>query len=446
MKALLGGLRELFRYKSAVFGLVIIFLLVLMAIYTVITIPYDEAVRLWRGGRDVWVELPRNALPRWVNLLPGTNRPENIVVSSKEYSEKEVIPLKGPSKKVKIELPFKFAYDDFPKEVSVRFLTSFKTKAPFVLLKWQTPDGREVELGSVSLGESRWHLISLQHDLARKLGAADVEKALFGDPQRGYTIPLKGDYKLLLEAYVFEENTELDAKLIVYGAVYGLAGTDHRRRDLTVALLWGAPIALAFGLLAAFGSVITTLIIAAIGAWFGGIVDAFIQRLTEIRMILPTLPILIMVGMFYSRSIWVILGVLIILGIVGAAVKTFRAMFLQVKNSPYIEAARSYGAGNFRIIFRYLVPRAIPWIIPSFVLLIPSFVFLEASLAVIGLGDPVLPTWGKVIHDAYEEGALYMGHYYWMLQPTLLLMLTGFGFATVGFTLDKIFNPRLREI
>ncbi len=87
----------------------------------------------------------------------------------------------------------------------------------------------------------------------------------------------------------------------------------------------------------------------------------------------------------------------------------------------------------------------IPLLIPALVSAVPSFVFLEASLAVLGLGDPVLPTWGKVINDAFEDGALYQGLYYWVLEPAVLLMLTGFGFALLGFALDRIFNPRLRD-
>jgi peptide/nickel transport system permease protein len=60
------------------------------------------------------------------------------------------------------------------------------------------------------------------------------------------------------------------------------------------------------------------------------------------------------------------------------------------------------------------------------------------------LGDPTLPTWGKIINDAEENGALYKGYYYWILEPAVLLMFTGLGFALLGFSLDRIFNPRLR--
>jgi len=65
-------------------------------------------------------------------------------------------------------------------------------------------------------------------------------------------------------------------------------------------------------------------------------------------------------------------------------------------------------------------------------------------LALLGLGDPTLPTWGKVINDAYANGALYRGQFYWILEPAILLMITGLGFAMFGFALDRIFNPRLR--
>jgi peptide/nickel transport system permease protein len=88
----------------------------------------------------------------------------------------------------------------------------------------------------------------------------------------------------------------------------------------------------------------------------------------------------------------------------------------------------------------------IPLLIPALVSAVPAFVFLEASLAVLGLGDPVLPTWGKIINDAYVNDALYKGQYYWIVEPAVFLMITGLGFAMLGFALDRIFNPRLRDL
>ena len=151
-----------------------------------------------------------------------------------------------------------------------------------------------------------------------------------------------------------------------------------------------------------------------------------------------------MIGTFYNRSIFTILTAVILLSIFGQGIKTFRAVFMQVKESAYIEAARSYGASNFRIIFLYMIPRLIPMLIPQLIVLIPSYVFLEASLAILGLGDPTLPTWGKMIQDAESQGALYQGWYYWVLEPSALLMVTGLAFSVVGYAMDRVFNPRLR--
>jgi peptide/nickel transport system permease protein len=86
----------------------------------------------------------------------------------------------------------------------------------------------------------------------------------------------------------------------------------------------------------------------------------------------------------------------------------------------------------------------VPLLIPGLVSSVPSFIFFEATLAVLGLGDPTLPTWGKIIYDADIHGALYKGLYYWVLEPAVLLMIAGFGFALLGFSLDRVFNPRLR--
>ena len=255
--------------------------------------------------------------------------------------------------------------------------------------------------------------------------------------------PIKGLYKLQIEMITFEEGSTAQAEFVLTGQVFGWAGTDHMRRDLTIPLLWGTPIALVFGLVASLGTTILTMFIAAIGTCHGGLVDGTIQRVTEVNMVLPFLPILIMIGTFYSRSIWVILGATIALSIFGGGIKAFRATFLQIKESTYIEAAKAYGAKDSRLIFRYLIPRIVPWLLPGLVSSVPAYVFLEASLALLGIGDPVLPTC-KTINEAYANAALYRGWYYWIIEPAALLMITGLAFAMLGFALDRIFNPRLR--
>lgn len=447
MKTIRNTFKELVRYPSAIFGLAILGLLIALSIYAVVSIPYTQAIILWRGGEGIWYKNPRYAAPAWLNFFRKEKLPLTIDQSSLNgTAPKTIIPGATMNEEL-ITYTFDYPYDDFPQDIAIYFSAQYITKQPFVAITWITPGGKKIDVGGFAIDASETYYIAQDTKLLQKFGGMSPEQALFvADPKAGLTPPIKGTYTMVVDGFTFDKASTIDAEMVLYGKLHGIAGTDHLRRDLKVALLWGTPIALAFGLLAAIGTTVITMVIAAFGVWYGGWVDGLIQRITEVNLVLPFLPILIMVGTFYSRSIWVILGVTILLSIFGAGIKTYRAVFMQVRESPYIEAARAYGAGSLRIVFSYLVPRIIPLIIPQLVTLIPTFVFLEAGLAVLGLGDPTLPTWGKIINDAQQNGALYKGLYYWVIEPAVLLMVAGLAFALLGFSLDRIFNPRLRGL
>lgn len=439
-----SSFRKLLQYPSAMAGIFVIALLVVVSIYTVIAIPYAEAIRLWRGGEEVWYRNPKFAPPTWFNLFSSRKFSESFAVSTVDGGiEKTATPGGDDITTYTMTHTFDFVYDVYPQEMLLYVDSAYAKKQPFLSIEWITPDGRTMRISNFAVGEKFTYRFSQDEKLALKLRAEETIPALFSDPETGNV--LKGQYQLVITGTTFEPDSNLDVEFVVHGQVFGLAGTDHARRDLTLPLLWGAPVALAFGLMAAIGTSVLTMTIAAIGTWYGTWIDQLIQRITEVNLVLPFFALMIMIGTFYSRSIWVILGATIILSIFTGAILAYRAVFLQVKESMYIEAAKAYGAGNGRIIFTYLIPRMIPLLIPSLVQAVPAFVFLEASLAVIGLGDPVLPTWGKIIQDAQANGALYKGYYYWVLEPAVLLVITGLAFAFLGFVLDRIFNPRLRD-
>ncbi len=450
---MLRRLKELRRYPTAIFGIAVIGLLVLISVYAMIALPYSEAIRLWRGGPGVWDENPRTAVPAWFDLFTRDKLPRTIVVSTADAGVKTVERLPDGRNRIQIMLPFNYPYEGrngFPTEVTLFSEAVYEgTTRPRLSVQWKTPAGETLTLATNRpMRTSDTYYISQDSQLLTRFGTLP-EVGLFSEAAVGVPAAqrtaVKGEYAVVVQADL-PEGGDFNAKLVVYGRAHGLAGTDHRRRDIMVALLWGTPLALVFGLLAAVGSTLTTFILAGIGTWYGGKTDFIFQRITQVNMVIPTLPILIMVGQFYSRSLWLMLGIIIAMSIFSGAMVTYRAMFLQAKEAPYIEAARAYGASNFRTVFRYLLPRIVPVLLPNFVTVVPSFVFLEASLAVLGLGDPILPTWGKVIHDAQTQSALYKGLYYWVLQPAVLLMITGFAFAMVGFALDRVFNPRLRTV
>jgi peptide/nickel transport system permease protein len=443
MNTLLAGLRQLRHYPSAIIGLTIVFSLLVLSLVTVLTIPYSEAIRLWRGGAGVWDEFPELARPAWFQLFNSRKLPRTIIVDTRQDG-KEVVDQPDGTRLMNANLRFEFPYDVLPSEIGLWLSTTAKETQPFVMLSWRKPNGEEIAFEERTPRQTERYFVSRDERLREHLKARSIEEALFSAGSGGNDLALRGTYELAIEGILFEPDTDLDARLVVYGKVHGFAGTDVQRRDLGVALLWGTPIALTFGLLAAVGTTVFSLMISAVGTWFGGRLDAIIQRITEVNAMLPGLTLLVMIGMFYSRSLWVMLLAIILLSMFSLGIKTYRAIFLSLKEAPYIEAARAYGAGGFRIVFRYMIPRVIPMLIPAFVTAIPGFVFLEASLSILGLGDPDIPTWGKLLSDAYANEALYKGYYYWVLEPAALLMITGMSFAMSGFALDRMFNPRLR--
>jgi len=445
MKNFLNTFREILKYPSAIFGAFVVLVLVVASIVVVVKIPYSEAINIWRGGEEIVGKNPRNVPPIWYNWF----RKDKLVVSldmnegdEGVYVEETVT--EGGTHIKTTTFEFDFQYNSFPQDLVFYFTSTYQDKQPFVSVKIFTPDEREIKAGSFAIGTTHTYPLNQDDKLRKKLDGVVPNIGLFIQEGDEAQKVVQGVYKIQVELITFEKDSTAQAEFVMHGQVFGWAGTDHLRRDLTLPMLWGIPIALAFGLIAAMGTSILTMTIAAVGTWYGGFIDGLIQRITEINMVIPFLPILIMIGTFYSRSIWVILGATVALSIFTGAIKNYRATFMQIKESTYIEAAKAYGAKDSRLIFRYLIPRIIPWMLPGLVSSVPAYVFLEASLALLGIGDPVLPTWGKTINEAYANAALYRGWYYWIVEPAVLLMITGLAFAMLGFALDRIFNPRLR--
>jgi len=439
-----SGLKDIAQYPTAMAGVIIILLLVGISIYALIAIPYSKAIELWRGEASDWYQNPKLAAPVWFNWFRTDKLPETIDITSTNPDVKRDVVPSGTTTSINYTYTIPYNYNIYPQEFAIYFTAKFKATAPFVGLYWITPDGSKIHLSNFALRDQNTYWVSQDTKLSAELFGASPQIGLFAGPNYNSPTAEKGTYQLQIQGTTFEPDSDYTAEVLIYGKVAGWAGTDNLRRDIGLALLWGTPIALFFGLFAAVGTSLAQLIIAAVSTWFGGWVDMIIQRITGINLVLPFLPILIMVGTFYSRSLFLIMSVVILLSIFGQGILTFRAVFMQVKESPYIDAARSYGASSGKIIFSYMIPRLIPMLIPQFITLVPGYVFLEASLAVLGLGDPTLPTWGKLIDDSYNAGALFQGWYYWVLEPSVLLMVTGLAFSSVGYAMDRVFNPRLR--
>ncbi|HNM35743.1 MAG TPA: ABC transporter permease subunit [Anaerolineales bacterium] len=459
-KKFLALLSELRGYPSAIIGFSIVGLLVLTSIYTVIALPYRQIGRDWFllsvKPRSV---VPKLALPSWVNFFRENDLPSTILIDSRTDSvERTETVLNETTKTITLTYTFDYPYTEFPKDMVIYYYPTYQEKVPFASMILTTPDGRELELrGEMTSFEKNYepgsvlniNKILKQNPNWKEWFSIDEHYPtpafylLFADPNAKTAKAVPGTYILTINAVGFEKDWDLDAQLVIFGQVYGMAGTDYMRRDLMTPLLWGMPIALIFGLLGSIVITVGSAIVGAAAAWYGGWVDKALQVVIEANMILPVLAVGILLYAFYQVNFWLILMIIILLNIFGSPTKTFRAAFLQVKEASYVEAARAYGATNWRIIWHYLIPRITPVMVPQLIALIPSFAFLEATFAIFNVSEVMYPTWGLVIQNAMKYGAAY-GSQFWVLEPISLLLLTGVAFGMSSAAFDYILNPRLR--
>jgi peptide/nickel transport system permease protein len=257
---------------------------------------------------------------------------------------------------------------------------------------------------------------------------------------------LKGTYVIRNTFYMFDPNDSVvDSGVILGGKVYGIMGTDDLRRDLAIGLLWGAPVALFIGLTVSVAAVFIGLLYGIVAGYKGNRTDEGLMRINDVFYSLPTLPLLVILSVTVGRSIFLITGFLVIFGWVGMA-KISRSLALQIKSLGYIEAARLMGQSDTRIIFKHIIPQLLPLTFASIAIAVPSAILGEAALSFFGLGDPSIPTWGQILHDAYSAGAISRGLWWWIVPPGLMIAITGLAFVLIGNALDKTVNVRSRRV
>lgn len=221
-------------------------------------------------------------------------------------------------------------------------------------------------------------------------------------------------------------------------------GTDDVGHDILSQLIYGSRTSLLVGFLGALGVTIVGVLIGLVAGFAGGWVDETLMRLTDIVLVIPYIVFVIVLVAYLGPSIWNIIISITILGWPTIA-RMVRSYVLSLKNSLYIEAARSFGASNLHIMRRHVLPGLIPLVLPVYVLTIVDSILTEAGLSFLGLGDPTHPSWGLLLYYAQIRGAFVRGMWWWIIPPGLMITLTGLGFLLFGISLEEYFNPRLRS-
>jgi len=244
--------------------------------------------------------------------------------------------------------------------------------------------------------------------------------------------------------------------LYLRGSAYGVLGTDNFGRDVWSQFVWGSQISLLIGVLSGIGAVALGAIVGIAGGYLGGNWDEIIGRITDFFLVLPFLPLLIIVvtllvgnaALYRTIYVWVIL-IFVILSWPGIA-KIIRAQVLSVKERAYVEASRALGSDTGHVLRKHILPNVMGLVYSQVALNVGGFILLEAALDFLAISVHGVRTitWGLMLtyslpYAVHNPNLSYV--WWWFLPPGIAIALLSLAFVLVGFALDSIFNPRLRQ-
>jgi peptide/nickel transport system permease protein len=286
----------------------------------------------------------------------------------------------------------------------------------------------------------------------------EVTRRYLGNPEEAI-FTKAGSYSYDIEIIVNDANSgeETDIALyidnlqiLLYGNAFGILGSDGRfagPRDIFSTLIYGTRISLIVGLVSAIISVTLGLFLGLVSGYVGGISDEAIMRFADFLLVLPTLPLLIVLIVIVSPSVWNLIFILSLFGWMGFS-RTVRSMVLSLRERPFIEAAKAVGAGKFYIIRKHVLPNVFSFVYVTLATFVPGAIITEASLSWLGLFDPTLVSWGRMLQEFTASGVIYRGisdYWFWVLPPGILIAVLALSFILLGFALDEILNPKLRR-
>lgn len=218
-------------------------------------------------------------------------------------------------------------------------------------------------------------------------------------------------------------------------------GTDQVGRDIAAQILHGARVSLSIGLIATAIAAFIGLLLGALAGYYGGWIDDVLMRVTEAFQILPNfLLLLVLVAVFGSDIRTVVLAI----GVVSwpPVARLTRSEFLSLRHREFVQAGRSLGMSDARLIFREILPNALPPVIVYASVIMAVAILLESALAFLNLSDPNVPSWGNLIGSGR---AVIRVQWYVSAIPGVAILATVLGISLVGQGLNDALNPRLHR-
>ena len=220
-----------------------------------------------------------------------------------------------------------------------------------------------------------------------------------------------------------------------------LLGTDYLGRDLVSMLIYGARVSIAIGLSAAFLTVFIGITVGALAGFYKGWVEEVLMRFTEFFQVLPTLLFSMVIVALFGASLPMIT---LAIGLVSwpAVARITRSEFLRIRELEYVTAARASGVANWKLIFKVILPNALPPIIVQAALMVGSAILFEAGLSFLGLTDPNVVSWGQIIGSNRQY---ILDASYTVTIPGVAIFVTVLAISLVGDGLNDALNPKLRQ-
>ncbi|MFE0364021.1 ABC transporter permease [Streptomyces griseoaurantiacus] len=219
-------------------------------------------------------------------------------------------------------------------------------------------------------------------------------------------------------------------------------GADRYGRNLLGLLVWGSRVSLLVGLLAAVLSVAIGALVGITAGHFRGPWATLLMRVTDWFLVMPTLVLAIALATVMSRSLGT---VVLAIGVTSwpTTARLVRAQTLAVESRPYIERATALGGGHWHVMTRHVLPNVMPLVLAQATLMVSLSILSEATLAFLGLGDPSVVSWGGLLQDAREAGAVSSGDWWYLVPPGLAIAVVALAFTLCGRAVESVLNPRL---
>jgi oligopeptide/dipeptide ABC transporter ATP-binding protein len=219
-------------------------------------------------------------------------------------------------------------------------------------------------------------------------------------------------------------------------------GTDDAGKDVFSNFIYGARISLTVGFFAAFISIFIGGLMGIVAGFYGGRVENLLMRFTDVMLVIPDLPLMVVIVAMTKPSLTNIIFVIGLLGWTTTS-RIVRSQTLAVKSRKFVLRARAIGAGNMHIIRHHILPLVMPLLVVNAILVISLAILNESTLSFLGLGDPTALSWGQMLNFAFGRGAMSTGAWWALMVPGLGIVWVVLALTLLGHGLEQVLNPRL---